>query len=68
MFEDSSPQKNAHAVNIHVFFFVHQLRVLLALSFVSLPYLMISVWICIFHMAEIIYEMLEDCICLYNFH
>ena len=39
MFEDSSPQKNAHALNIHVFFLVHQLRVLLALSFVSLPYL-----------------------------
>ena len=47
MFKDSSASQyqklvlppNVHAVNSYIFSTVHQLRLLLALTFVSLPYL-----------------------------
>ena len=38
MFKDYSPPY-VHAVNIHIFSLVHQLRLILTLTFVSLPYL-----------------------------
>ena len=33
-----TPSPNVHAVNIHIFSLVHQLQLLLALTFVPLPY------------------------------
>ena len=39
MFKDSLLPPNVHAVNSHIFSLVHKLRLLLALTFVPLPYL-----------------------------
>ena len=39
MFKDSSPPLNVHVVNSHVSSSIHQLRMLLALTFFPFPYL-----------------------------
>ena len=38
MFKDSSPYTNVHAININIL--VHEVRLLLALTFVLFPYLL----------------------------
>ena len=60
---------NVHAVNIHInihiFLLVHQLRLLLTLTFVIC---LVSVMRCMFNSEEFIYRMFEDCIGLFNSH
>ena len=50
---------NVHAVNIHIFSLANRLRLLLALTFVALPYL-VGVFICILNGDKFIYVKFED--------
>ena len=51
---------NVQAVNIHISSLAHRLRLLLALTFVALPYL-VGVLICILNGDKFIYGKFEDC-------
>ena len=54
MYKDSSPP-NVHAVNIHIFLLVYQLRLLLALTLFPRLICLVSVMLCNFNCEEFIY-------------